>query len=354
MTRDADSYDQAGGEVASPDRAAIHRHGSHFLGLLIFTAGLICCVAGHAPLDADAIPPGTHVPGSSSMTVGTPTVDANGVKYYPVTSIYQGFKPLIVRVVEPTKPAPGKPHRILFVLPVGTGVESLNSTWGDGVEQLRLLDVPNRYNMTLVAPSFSYEPWYGDNELNPTHDMESFVIKDLVPFGEVFGENKATPRLLVGFSKSGYGALELILRHPDVFDGAAVWDCPAQLSALSAFQFLKTNFGTQKNFDQYNIPTLVAQNAEPFRHEARLWISGDQAVFTSDMIKLHSELTAASIPHLWVQGASRPHNWHSGWLNGAIAGLDTLATPAQPGSDLVQLGQEPRRPSEAPVAPTSR
>ena len=59
---------------------------------------------------------------NTSMVVGTPTVDANGVKYYPVTSVYQGSQPLTVRVLEPTNPAPGRPRRFLYVLPVEAGV----------------------------------------------------------------------------------------------------------------------------------------------------------------------------------------------------------------------------------------
>ena len=65
---------------------------------------------------------GAPVRQTTSMLVGTPTVDANGVKSYPVTSVFQGPQPTIVRVLEPTSPAPGKLHRHLYVLPVETGV----------------------------------------------------------------------------------------------------------------------------------------------------------------------------------------------------------------------------------------
>ena len=97
------------------------------------------------------------------MLVGTPTVDAHGVKSYPVTSVFQGPQPTVARVLEPTSPAPGKLHRHLYVLPVETGVTSQSSTYSDGLEELRLLDIHNRYNLTLIAPSFLIEPWYGDH-----------------------------------------------------------------------------------------------------------------------------------------------------------------------------------------------
>ena len=56
---------------------------------------------------------GQPLPGNTSMSVGTPTVDANGVKYYPVISAFQGSQPLTVRVLEPTNPAPGPAAPIL-------------------------------------------------------------------------------------------------------------------------------------------------------------------------------------------------------------------------------------------------
>src|SRR5581483_2891123 len=90
------------------------------------------------------------------------------------------------------------------------------------------------------------------------------------------------------------------------------------------------NFGTQANFNLYNIPALVSSNAQAFQSQNRLWISGDQAIFTADMTQLHQELTAASIPHTWVQGGARVHTWSSGWLDGAVTALDANATLTAP------------------------
>src|SRR5262249_36489974 len=72
-----------------------------------------------------------------SMTVGSPTTDANGIKYYTVTSPFLGNVPTTVRVLTPTNPAPGVPHRTLYVLPVEVGLTTLNSQFSDGLEQLR-------------------------------------------------------------------------------------------------------------------------------------------------------------------------------------------------------------------------
>lgn len=108
-------------------------------------------------------------------------------------------------------PQAGKLRRLLYVMPVDAGVDTLSSRYSDGLEELRLLNVPDLYNMTLIAPSFGYEPWYGDNILD-AKQMESFVIDDLVPFGDTFAQGTIPQRYLIGFSKSGNGVLCLILK----------------------------------------------------------------------------------------------------------------------------------------------
>jgi hypothetical protein len=53
--------------------------------------------------------------------------------------------------------------------------------------------------------------------------------------------------LLIGFSKSGYGALDLLFKHPAVFDAAAAWDFPADMTAYNNYG-ADGNYGTDANF----------------------------------------------------------------------------------------------------------
>ena len=97
------------------------------------------------------------------------------------------------------------------------------------------------------------------------------------------------------------------------------------------------NFGTQANFDLYYIPSLVLSSAPAFQPQNRLWVSGDQAAWTADMIQLHDQLTAASIPHTWVQGGVREHSWGSGWLDSAVTALDAYPASMPP----VRMNRQP-------------
>ena len=59
-----------------------------------------------------------------------------------------------------------------------------------------------------------------------------------------------------------------------MFDEAAAWDAPAQFTDIGHFD-MAVNFGTDANFDRYEIPRLVAEHNAPFLTRNRIWISGD-------------------------------------------------------------------------------
>ena len=59
-------------------------------------------------------------------------------------------------------------------------------------------------------------------------------------------------RLLLGFSKSGWGAFSLLLRHPDVFGRAAAWDAPLMMNKPGPYGSGDI-FGTPENFARYQI-----------------------------------------------------------------------------------------------------
>ncbi|HEX2401118.1 MAG TPA: LamG-like jellyroll fold domain-containing protein, partial [Mycobacterium sp.] len=173
--------------------------------------------------------------------------DANGVASYSVTSADNGYGTQVLRVLAPTHPAPGVPHNFMFVLPVEAGTATV---YGDGLETLRSLDAEDQYNLTIVEPSFGTEPWYADNPNDVNLHYETFMSNDLVPWVR---QHLATTGIeqnwLIGFSKSGIGGQDLILKHPDLFTLAASWDFPADASAYDQFgSSSASQYGTDANF----------------------------------------------------------------------------------------------------------
>ena len=58
-----------------------------------------------------------------------------------------------------------------------------------------------------------------------TSELEPWVKANLATTG-------TEQNWLIGFSKSGIGAEDLLLKHPDLFTLAATWDFPADMSEL--------------------------------------------------------------------------------------------------------------------------
>ena len=214
------------------------------------------------------------------------STDAQGVRSYQVISPDNGPGPQVLRVLAPTHPAPGVPHNFLYVLPVQPG---LGNAFNDGLDTLRRLDAQDQYNLTIIEPTFGIDPWYADNPKDANVQYETFMTRELVPWVE---KNLATTgheqNWLIGFSKSGLGGQDLILKHPDIFALAASWDFPADMSSYDELGAdPAASYGTDANFQANYRLTAAFVNAHkgPFLKENRIWIGGSRE-FPTDYVGL--------------------------------------------------------------------
>ncbi len=208
--------------------------------------------------------------------------------------------------------------RVLYVLPVEANSEN---RWGDGLAEIKKHDIHNNYKLICVAPTFSHLPWYADHPTGPGLRQESYLLKVVIPFVEETypAQRKRDGRLLVGFSKSGWGAFSLLLRHPDLFAKAAAWDAPLMKDKPNQFG-MGPIFGTQKNFDNYQLTSLAKRHADALNESPRLVMSG-AGNFRQHHQEFHAFLDQLQIPHVYVDGLQRTHHWGTGWLEPTIAHL---------------------------------
>ncbi len=264
---------------------------------------------------------GGDAPGNADFQVYYMSTDAHGVKSYQVISADNGPGPQVMRVLTPTHPAPGVPHNFLYVLPVQP---ALGNAFSDGLDTLRRLDAQDQYNLTIIESTFAIDPWYADNPKDPNVQYETFMTKEVVPWVE---KNLATTgheqNWLIGFSKSGLGGQDLILKHPDVFALAASWDFPADMSSYDELGAdPAASYGTNANFQANYRLTAAFVNAHkgPFLWENRIWIGGSRE-FPTDMSDYAKLLTKEGM--LYTREAPRFmfHSWNSGWVPIALAAL---------------------------------
>jgi hypothetical protein len=259
---------------------------------------------------------------SSGLTVSYVSTDANGVATYNMTSpIVSGGATEPLRVLTPTNPAPGVAHNFLIALPVEPGE---GTTYGDAMSTLESLNAQNQYNLTIVEPSFAIDPWYADSATDPTELMETFMTTQLVPWIKAHLAITGTEQVwLIGFSKSGVGAQDLILKHPNVYTLAASWDFPDSTSYDALGSSEATAYGTNANFvANYELSqNFVNTWAAPFTQQKRLWIGG-YYYFDWDVYNDYApELNSANVLYDAESPTEMAHNWGSGWVPGALAAL---------------------------------
>lgn len=154
-----------------------------------------------------------------------------------------------------------KDYRILYVLPVH---EEGVSKHGDGLVEVKKHNYHNKYQLVCVAPGFTSKPWYADHDLNAEKQDESHILKTVIPFVEkrYSLEVEAKDRLLIGFSKSGWGAATLLLRNPEVFGRAAAWDSGIRVDVGPIEEDerairIAREWGTVENFEANRLSRLI-------------------------------------------------------------------------------------------------
>lgn len=241
--------------------------------------------------------------------ISTATPDRHGFVSHIVDSAFQS-KSTEIKVLLPDKIPAGKRLPALYLLPVEAGT---NRVWGDPLQEAQRLDLANKLNVICVYPTFSHLPWYVDHPTDKSIRQETYFVKVVVPFIESHypAKRERDGRLLLGFSKSGWGAWSLLLRHPETFGRAAAWDAPL---ALERGRYgLETIAATQENFEQYRIFTLLKKQAAVLRPEPRLMLMG-HGNFREQTRQTHDWMRSLKIAHEFRDGPDRKHHWNSGWV----------------------------------------
>jgi hypothetical protein len=133
-------------------------------------------------------------------------------------------------------------------------------------------------------------------------------------------------RLLIGFSKSGWGALTLLLRNPDVFGKAIGWDVGIRLDTgdlepSKIEERTERDFGTKEQFEKYRISTLLKEKGIQLGTEARIFYYNTEGKRGPGGSKIHQLMVDLGIPHRYLYEPKRAHRWDSGWIPEAISFL---------------------------------
>jgi enterochelin esterase-like enzyme len=240
----------------------------------------------------------------------------------PANQVVYAFKSPYVKDAEvrmivqtPTKMEAGRRYPVLYILNEYPG----NCEGYREAERLKIFDVHAVICVNVGTPTM---PWYADHPTNASLRLESFLLKAAIPLVD---EKHPTireggGRFLIGYSKGGFGAFTLLLRHPDLFAKAAAWDAPLSLEKPDRWD-MATVYGTQENYDRYAPFKLFRQQAKQFQPGPPRFVLLGHGLFGEETRKTHDLLTELGIPHDYDNAVKREHNWTSGWFGDAVARL---------------------------------
>lgn len=264
---------------------------------------------------------------ATTMTVRNKRI-TSGVTYLDFVSIYNydsgALLTTTMRYLLPDSPSLGVPRRFLYILPVEASVPGV--TFGDGLDVIRGANLHNLYNLVLIAPGFITDNiWCCDHDSDNSRRQESYLVNELVAWSKTQFDYTNEEQWIIGFSRTGYGGADLIMRNPTVFNKAAVWDFPADF-VYADFSTYSFPHGTQANFDNnYHLDqTFVNNHASPFTSQKRLWVSGDEVSWTTQVQNFATRLDSASVAYKYSDEGVRTHSWTSGWVPTALAALNGL------------------------------
>ncbi len=271
------------------------------------------------------------LPLDPGVVVAGPTFNATkGVWSFSITSPYLSGSN-VLEVLLPTGYSTAKKYQVVYVLPVEPGT---GTSFGDGLQVVKSTGYHNAYDVICVQPAFNTFPWFGDHATDTTKRHASYMKHVVLPLIEQNYSTRRAPdgRLLIGFSKSGWGAFSLLMRNPGLYGYAASWDSPMLLD-YSQYS-TNTVFANQANFDAYSPETLVTQPDPSLISNRRLILLGENLfgsepgglfAATPHTTTYHTMLVAAGIPHFYDPKIVSLHTWKTDWARPTFETLIALS-----------------------------
>jgi len=250
---------------------------------------------------------------AAETTFSAATTDADGFLLHHIESDLQAG-PTDLRVLLPDKRQAEERFPVVFVLPVEAGRET---RYGDGLVEVQKQDLHNKHRAIFVAPSFFHLPWYANHTNDPAIAQQSYLFEVVLLVSKHYPiVREKDPFYLLGFSKSGWGAVSMLLKDPKLFTRAAAWDAPLMMDQLGKYGTTPI-FGDQENFAKYSLPKVVNELYDPEQFHHKLILTG-YGGFRTEMQQFHTLLEKHNIKHLYQDGPQRKHDWHSGWVAEAV------------------------------------
>ena len=196
----------------------------------------------------------------------------------------------------------------------------LHGAWDDynawtnhAAEALAVL--AQKYGLIIVTPDGDPFGWYADSPYDPPNQIETYFVKELIPFVESNLPAEAGVRGATGLSMGGHGALVLALRNPGLFAAASSMSGILDITAHPGQWQLDRVFGPQAQGNLELWQEHSAYNLIETRPDALNGLGILITVSTSDQWSLvdnrrvHELLTGRGAKHAYEESPGG-HDWN--------------------------------------------
>lgn len=204
-----------------------------------------------------------------------------------------------------------RPLAIILVLPVEKRKGS--HTFGSGIEEIKaLVDSQRcREDLLFVQPSFSRVPWYGNHPTHRKVRQSDFVFSLIKVLKKQF--RAVHPEIyLLGFSKSGWGALSLLLEKPKLIAGIFIWDAPLHTSLNYKWKMSQV-FESEAYFQKKYALAPRIQRAK-HRLANKPIIIGGYDLFEAKAAPVVKQLEALNLVSVHDTTLTYSHRWDRRWI----------------------------------------
>jgi putative tributyrin esterase len=118
----------------------------------------------------------------------------------------------------------------------------------------------DKYNFILVCPDGFWDSWYIDSPVNPKSKVETFYIKDLIPYLIKKYKVDVANIFITGLSMGGHGSMYLFLKNQEIFKSAGslsgtldITEFPNKSSMINAFGRFEINPSNWNKNSVYNL-----------------------------------------------------------------------------------------------------
>jgi hypothetical protein len=117
---------------------------------------------------------------------------------------------------------------------------------------------------------------------------------------------------LLGFSKSGWGAMNLLLQHPQGIDGMLIWDAPLSTDWNEKWG-MRESFGDKEHFTaHYMLPEILKTHYSNAK-DKKIVIAGYD-LFENESRAFVRLLREYDIPVIHDSTMSYQHRWNREWI----------------------------------------